>query len=251
MVRQIKTDAESCWDDESVASDEQCEKYLQRKQKVTATADADEAEEDDAAEEDEENEDAEATEAEALGTDPEDDSEDDEEDEEAEAESTSDDNLEEASSAEAPNPRGKKMAKKSASGSKTKADHIREIIAAKQAAGVDLRPRDIIAALEKRGVEVNASQVSITMRAMGIPPLRKGGGAKPKAKTAASAAEAPTEQRRATLKRAAPVSESSPNGEIRAMDEQLEAAADFIHGVGGYERALSLLNLCNKVSQRV
>jgi arginine repressor len=258
MVRQSKTEAESCWDDESsVETDEKCEKYLQSKQKP-ARADAtpeeededevdediDEEEDDDAVdeddeevdEEDEDDEDADADDAEALGTDPEIDS--------------ADTTPTEASITEATNPRGEKMAKKSVTGAKTKAEHIREVIAAKKAAGAELRPRDIIAALEKRGVEVNASQVSITMRAMGIPAMRKGGGAKPKtAKTVTH--EAPAETKRATLKLKAPVSEPSVNGAMHAIDEQIGAAADFIHAVGGYERAVSLLNLCNKVSSRV
>lgn len=250
MVRQSMTEAESCWDDESsVDSDAKCEKYLQSKQKQAHAAasasddddeDIDEDEEvdddDDVDEEDEDGEDADADEAEALGTDPEIES--------------NEDNPTEASVKEATNPRGKKMAKKSVAGAKTKAEHIREVIAAKKAAGAELRPRDIIAALEKRGVEVNASQVSITMRAMGIPAMRKGGGAKPKT-AKASTHEEPAETKRATLKRKAPVSESSASGSMSEIDGQLEAAADFIHTVGGYDRALSLLNLCNKVSNRV
>lgn len=251
MVRQSKTEAESCWDDESSVADEKCEKYLQSKQKparADATPEEDEEEvdedideeEDDVDEDDEEvdedDEEADADEAEAIGTDPEIDSED----------TTPTD----ASTKEATNPRGEKMAKKSMTGAKTKAEHIREVIAAKKAAGAELRPRDIIAALEKRGVEVNASQVSITMRAMGIPAMRKGGGAKPKTAKPVTH-EAPAETKRATLKLKAPVSEPSVNGAMHAIDEQIGAAADFIHAVGGYERAVSLLNLCNKVSSRV
>jgi hypothetical protein len=246
MVKQGMTEAESCWDDESSAdTDAKCEEYLQRKQKQAraATPVDDEDEEDDVDEDEdiddddpEDDEDADADEAEALGKDPEIDSD--------------EDNPTEASVTEAANPKGRKMAKKSVAGAKTKAEHIREIIAAKKEAGAELRPRDIIAALEKRGVEVNASQVSITMRAMGIPALRKGAPAKPKT-TKASAHEEPAETKRATLKRKAPVGEPSANGAMHAIDEQLEAAADFIHSVGGYDRALSLLNLCNKVSNRV
>ena len=249
MVRQSMTEAESCWDDESsVDSDAKCEKYLQSKQKKAQAAaassddeDIDEDEEvdedDDVDEEDDEdNEDADADEAEALGKDPEVDSD--------------EDDPTEASITEATNPRGEKMAKKSVAGAKTKAEHIREVIAAKKASGAELRPRDIIAALEKRGVEVNASQVSITMRAMGIPAMRKGGGAKPKT-AKASTHEEPAETKRATLKRKAPVSESGASSSMSEIDGQLEAAADFIHTVGGYDRALSLLNLCNKVSNRV
>lgn len=247
MVKQSMTEAESCWDDESSAdTEEKCEKYLQSKQKQTRAATPVEDEEDNVDDDDdideddddadEDNEDADADEAEALGKDPEVDSD--------------EDNPTEASVTEAANPRGRKMAKKSVAGAKTKAEHIREVIAAKKASGAELRPRDIIAALEKRGVEVNASQVSITMRAMGIPAMRKGGGAKPKT-AKASTHEEPAETKRATLKRKAPVSESGASGSMSEIDGQLEAAADFIHTVGGYDRALSLLNLCNKVSNRV
>lgn len=239
MVRQDKTAAESCWDDDSIDSDEKCEKYLQ-KQRTIAAEDASSNDEEDENSEggdetaDDEDDSAENDAVEARGTDSEEDG-DEEEIEEPEDESET----------EASTSRGKKMAKKKADGSKTKADYIREVIAAKQAAGAELRPRDIIAALEKKGVEVNASQVSITLRAMGVPPLRPGGKKKAEAKPPA-AVEASADGRRATLKRRAPEAEST--GELSA--HHFEAAADFIHEVGGYAQAVRLLELCNRVQQR-
>jgi hypothetical protein len=241
MVRQEKTAAESCWDEESIDSDEKCEKYLKRKQEIAAEAeDADDADVDEDDDDDaEEDGDEDATDAEddvtATGTDSEDDDDDDSEEEE---ENEPDDAEEEASTS-----RGAKMVRKKADGSKTKADYIREIISAKQAAGAELRPRDIIAALEKKGVEVNASQVSITLRSMGVPPSRKGPG---KPATKPEAVKAEPETRRATLKRR-DVSAEPADGDLTS---HVEAAADFIHEVGGYSRALKLLDLCNKVLQR-
>ena len=239
MVRQEKTAAESCWDEESIDSDEKCEKYLQRKQAIAAEADAAEEPEVDDDDDSEEDGDEDDTDAEddvtARGTDSEDD--DDEDDNDDSEEDKPDDSEEEALTS-----RGKKMARKKADGSKTKADYIREIISAKQAAGAELRPRDIIAALEKKGVEVNASQVSITLRSMGVPPSRKGPG---KTSVKAEVAKAEPETRRATLKRRDVSAES--DGDLTA---HLESAADFIHEVGGYSRAVKLLDLCNKVLQR-
>lgn len=244
MSKQGKTEAESCWDDDSIDTDEKCEQYLRKHQRPAAEVDdADDDEDDDEDTDDdaedevavgeEEESDAENNEVTASGTDAEtDDSE----------EAPEDGSVEEAST-----PRGKKMARKKADGSKTKAEHIREVIAAKQAAGAELRPRDIIAALEKKGVEVNASQVSITLRSMGIPPARKGGGAgRPKTKPVAHAEPEAAEKSRQTLKRKAVVP-AEVDGDL---SEHVGAAADFIHAVGGYVRATKLLDLCNKVLQR-
>lgn len=263
MVRQTgRTDAESFWDDDkdAVSSDEKCEQYLTRQQKLTAAArnadDSVEEDEDDDEDVDdaEDTEAADADEADGLGTEPDDDddnADDDADDEEPEAHADSSEStaLSEASE-EALTPRGSKMAKKSATGTKTKADHIREIIAAKQAAGAEFRPRDIIAALEKRGVEVNASQVSITMRNMGIPASR--GGGKPKTKAAKpSEGETPPETSRATLKRKTANSDESSGGFSNFDAQDLEAAVDFINKVGGHARAKSLLDVCHKFAGRI
>jgi hypothetical protein len=250
MVRQTNlTGAESCWEDDA-DSEADCEKFLQKAARATINTAADEDDED---EEDEDEEDEEE------------DAEDASDDENADVGNEADESVtvtatlpaadaddSSESLPEAAHSKGKKMAKAKAGG-KTKADSIREVIAARQAAGKDLRPKDIIEALEKKGIEVNASQVSITLRAMGVPALRKGAGAKAKTPVAAEANdEEPTKSRPALKTRAAidSSSDDSAAGELSHTSELLENAADFMHAAGGYERAKAVLDMCHRVIQR-
>jgi hypothetical protein len=82
---------------------------------------------------------------------------------------------------------------------KTKAEYIRDEIARLKAKGEEkIRPRDIIAALEEKGVKVTAPQVSVTLRDFGKAP-----GEKPARKTAPVAKKAEKESKRALAKVAA------------------------------------------------
>lgn len=250
MVRQTNmTEAESCWED-SVDNDETCERYLRRQKEKRAAA-AEELEDDVEVDESEE-ETSDESEDELVTAEHEADAGDDDDEEEDSDEESEDDDPENVAPDEdsATATRGRKMAKTKADGSKTKAESIREVIEAKKKAGAELRPRDIIEALNKRGVEVNASQVSITLRAMGIPPLRKGAGAKKKpAATGHADTNGETEKSRATLKRRAPEVVEAPTG-LAETEKLLDAASEFMHASGGYEHAVKLLNMCNRLSHR-
>jgi arginine repressor len=242
MVRQTNpTGAESCWEDEP-ESEAECEKYLHA-QSVNSRRDPiadddDEEEENDDADEADTDEDEQDSVAEQTPVTAEDDSdagddEDEENDEPADKESAQ--------------LKGKKMAK--AKTGKTKAESIREVIAARQEAGKDLRPRDIIETLTKKGIEVNASQVSITLRAMGVPAMKRGAAV---SKPVAAKPETNGEElkSRVTAKVRAPVAAADVAVSVDAMDNLLGHAADFIHEAGGIDRARSVLEMCHKVMQR-
>jgi len=225
MVRQAgMTGAESVWED-GAADEEGCEKFLQaQKSKLQASAeedvDADTDEEDEVADDEDEPSDDDNVEDESAD-------EDEDEDPSAEAQ-----------------PKGNKMAK--AKAGKTKAESIREVIESLKAKGEELRPRNIIAALEKKGVDVNASQVSITLRSMGVPAIKRGAG-KP-AKEAKTAEQNGESRSRIATKLLTPVTKAAePAADMDAYGDMLDTAATFMHAVGGYERAVSLLGICNKV----
>jgi hypothetical protein len=241
MVRQTNpTGAESCWDDDP-QSESDCENYLKAqsaRRRDLRTDDEDEAEDADenAADEAEEDVAETAVVAEKSGDNDEDGGDDDEE---------------EPADEESAQLKGRKMAK--AKTGKTKADAIREVIAARQAAGKDLRPKDIIETLTKKGIEVNASQVSITLRAMGVPAIKRGPGAGKPAKAAKPEADGEAVRSRATAKvRAAhaTVSDDDDATPASAMEHLLEHAADFMREAGGFEKAQSALALCHKLIQR-
>ena len=251
MVRQTNmTEAESCWGD-SVENDETRERYL-RRQKEKPVVDAEHEEDVDNDESEEETSDESEDELVTAEHEADAGDEDDDEEEEDSDEESEDDDPENVAPDEtsATATRGGKMAKTKADGSKTKAESIREVIEAKKKAGAELRPRDIIEALTKRGVEVNASQVSITLRAMGIPPLRKGAGAKKKTAAISHAVTSgEAEKSRATLKRRAPEVVAAPTG-LAETEKLLDAASEFMHASGGYEHAVKLLNMCSRLSHR-
>lgn len=223
MVRQVSTTgADSVWED-GIADEEDCEKFLQsQKSKLQASDEEDvDADDDEVDDEDEESDD---------DDDVEDESADEDEDPSAEAQ-----------------PEDTKMAK--AKAGKTKAESIREVIESLKVKGEELRPKNIIAALEKKGVEVNASQVSITLRSMGVPAIKRGAGKPAKeAKTAEHNGEAKS---RIASRVVTPVTKTP--AEAVGMDEYgelLDAAAAFMHAAGGFDRATTLLGICNKVMKR-
>jgi arginine repressor len=163
-----------------------------------------------------------------------DDDDDDDEDEDAydddDADEYDDDETDSDTSAKSTiNKKDSKMTGKS--GGKTKAEAIRAVIAARKAAGQELRPKDIIETLRDSGIEVNASQVSITLRAMGVPALRRG-----PASGSKSAKDSGSEKARALPKmRAMLASDSTPAG-------LLKIAQEFINIAGGHGPAKALLN---------
>lgn len=227
MVRQIgMTGAESVWED-CAADGEGCEKPAPaQKLKLQASA--------------EEDVDADTDEEEAAD-------EDEPADDDSVEDKSADEDEDEDPSAEA-QPESTKMAK--AKAGKTKAESIREVIELLKARGDELRPRNIIAALEKKGVEVNASQVSITLRSMGVPAIKRGT-SKPDKETTPAEHNGESKSRIAT-KLATPVTKTAePVADMDAYGDMIDTAATFMHEVGGYERAVSLLGICNKVMKRV
>jgi len=254
MVRQTNMTAaaaDSCWED-SLENDETCERYLQRQKEkaakqedVLSDDDEDEIDDEDSEDEDDDTETASVEEAEDVTAAHDANADDDEDDADAVlADDAETDPEPVAPEDSATQSRGGKMAK-TKTGGKTKAEAIREVIAAKQKAGAELRPRDIIEVLQKRGIAVNASQVSITLRAMGVPAITRGGtGAKKKTPAAPAASE--TEKNRATMKRKAPEALGG-TPELDATARLLEAAADFMADAGGYEQAVRLLSMCHRL----
>lgn len=236
MVREIS--AESFWDDGSIDDDENCEQYLKNKSEKLSD-DAEDA--DDSGEEAEE-----VVEEEAQPIAQADDA-DGEEAEENDEDPADEENLE----ASAAQPRGKKMAKKAVSG-KTKAESIREVIEARKRAGKDLRPRDIIEDLENMGVEVNASQVSITLRSMGVPPSRKGGAGKKPAKARAEE-NGEAMRSRATAKakmvsaKASKSLRAATTGDFAEVYKTLTAAQTFVQTAGSLERANQALEAYSRL----
>lgn len=241
MVRQVNvTGAESCWDD-GFEDDSSCEKYLQQKKAeliAETPVEEDEYEEETADEDDAESSEDEVKEIHNSAADDADDEESDVSEETADAD-------EEPAAAEVA--KGAKMVKaKTTAGKMTKADAIRAIIAAKQEAGVEIRPRDIKAALEKKGIDVNASQISITLRAMGVPPTTSGRG-----RPAGSGGKVPAAHSEEPKSRVTARFKALPDAEDGdGQEASLNHAADLLRAAGSYEAAVSALNLCRKLIAR-
>lgn len=237
MVRQVNvTGAESCWDD-GFEDDGSCEKYLQQKKAELIAKNG--VTEDEYEEESTEESDA-SPEDEEIHADTTDDAEDEESDESEENAETDEEPV------TAKVAKGNDMVKtKPTTGKITKADAIRAIITAKQEAGVEIRPRDIKAELEKNGIEVNASQISITLRAMGVPPAKMGPGRPAGSKNKVAAAVAAEPKSRATA-RFAPAASAEEDGQ----EEVLNYAADLLKAAGSYDAAVSALNLCRRLTTR-
>lgn len=154
----------------------------------------------------------------------------------------------------------------------TKSDMIRSEIARRQESGDSLRAKDIIATLAKRGVEVNASQVSVTLRNMGVAPTRGPNAATPAAKPRVAAkvsteggeaprrgrkprsAEAPATTQHRAKKVASPAdapvrrktTAGAPSGTF-SMSELRDAKA-FLSSVGGREQAEVLFDAIDELS---
>jgi len=249
MVRQVNvTDAESCWED-GFSDDDGCEKYLQRQKAAVIANDVEAVDE----EEPETVDDVEENDSEDADMVAEADEDLEEEDSEAAADDEDAPAEEEAEATSEANPKGSKMPKTKAVGKTTKADSIRAVIEARKAGGAELRPRDIIETLKKKGIEVNASQVSITLRAMGVPAAKRGGGAKPKGKATAAIAEPNGEHKesRPTAKfRVGAVVEKPEPAAGTLSGDMLATAAEFMRAAGSYDHAIELLDICKRVIQR-
>lgn len=186
-----------------------------------------------------------------------DDADDDEaeEDDDDDSEETEDDEDAEVSAArEILEKRSSTVAKKREG--LTKAEMIRNEIEKRKKSGDSLRACDIIATLSDKGVEVNASQVSVTLRNMGVASTR---GRKPKGDKAATT---PTRGRRpkaasedegvvrvahrkATEK--APAAKTTQSGSA-FTEADLEATAEFVAAVGGAERGATLLRIFGRMN---
>lgn len=253
MTVSTGTSAENFWDD-GVEEESECERFLQeQKTKIVEDEEEISAEFDDDEEEDEEDD---ADDDEDVDDDIEDaaESEEDEEapetDEAAEEEDveTENDPVAEAEDAEAATSvKGKKMAKtKTRAGGKTKAEAIREVIDRRKRAGESLRPRDIIEELTDNGFAVNASQVSVTLRSMGVPPAPKGRVKGSKMKPAAPAAETP-KSRMALHKGVG--DKPAHNGKPKDASAMIGMAVEFLNAAGGHDAAVELLDSVSRLTQ--
>lgn len=174
-----------------------------------------------------------------------------------------DDEAEVSAAREIINRRNHSMAKKS-EGKKTKAEMIRDEITRRQKAKESVRACDIIASLADEGVEVNASQVSVTLRNMGVPssgtrgrpagqkkekvaaaPTASGTrGRPPKTETgdvSRKAGRAVTEKPQQKKPAAAPTGDSF-------TEADLEATAAFVGAVGTTDRGMTLLRIFSRLN---
>lgn len=256
MTVSTGTSAENFWDD-GIEDEAECERILQT-QKTKIVEDeqiiSDELADD---EEDEEDEEYDADEDEDVDDDTEDaaDSEEDdaeapETDESAEEEDVETENepVAEAEDVEATTVvKGKKMVNpKTRTGGKTKAEAIREVIDRRKRGGESLRPRDIIEELTDNGFAVNASQVSVTLRSMGVPPAPKGRVKGSKMKPAAPVAETP--KSRMALRQG--VEDKPPhNGRVKDASAMIGMAVEFLTAAGGHAAAVTLLDSVSRLAQ--
>lgn len=178
-----------------------------------------------------------------------------EEESEDDEEATEDDEDAEVSAArEILAKRSSTVAKKRGDGM-TKAEMIRDEIETRKKSGESLRACDIIASLSDKGVEVNASQVSVTLRNMGVVSTRAPRAAKGEKATAAPTRgrkpKAATEsvvrvaQRKTTEKASAP--KAAHNGEA-FTEADLTATAEFISAVGSADRGATLLRIFGRMN---
>lgn len=197
---------------------------------------------------------AESEETAASGEETDDDGDEDEDEEEVEEEETEDDEDAEVSAArEILAKRSSTVAKKRGEGM-TKAEMIRDEIEKRKKSGDSLRACDIISSLSDKGVEVNASQVSVTLRSMGVQSTRgprAAKGDKAEAPTRGRKAKAETEKvvRVATRKTAekAPAVKAAHNGEA-FTESDLNATAAFISAVGSADRGTTLLRIFSRMN---
>lgn len=245
MVKEVNAPADSFWED-GYEDENDCERFLQKQKKSCASEaadvdgeyDEDDTEVDDEIDEDEDDDSADETE---------------EEDAEAVAEAEEEDPPAEDEESEEAEPEevtmATKMTKKTRAGGKTKAEAIREIIERRKSSGDSLRPKDIIDELSRKGFEVNASQVSVTLRNMGVPAAPRGRRPGTKMAPKPAAAAGADGKSRAAMKRGVRSAEDDGEGGL-SLSEGLDAAALFADTVGGYDRATELLDACRRMQER-
>lgn len=178
----------------------------------------------------------------------------DEEEAEDDEEATEDDEDAEVSAArEILAKRSSTVAKKRGEGM-TKAEMIRDEIEKRKKSGESLRACDIIASLSDKGVEVNASQVSVTLRSMGVASTRGRGAAKGEKAAAPTRGRKPkaaaesvvrVAQRKTTEKASAAAAATTGTAFTEA---DLEATAEFISVVGNAERGATLLRIFSRMN---
>jgi hypothetical protein len=148
-------------------------------------------------------------------------------------------------------------------------DHVRNEIDKRKASGASIRGVDIVAALEKRGINVSAAQVSQLLKKAGLSSGKRGrpaaskaagGDASERPRAALKASKKPAEEpkARATVSRkpapeptrmAPKAAPKTGNGFNVPMD-QLNAAAEFVSACGGsFEKASRILDAASKLSQ--
>lgn len=179
--------------------------------------------------------------------------EDEEEDEDDEEETEDDEDAEVSAAREILAKRSSTVAKKRGDGM-TKAEMIRDEIEKRKKTGDSLRACDIIASLSDKGVEVNASQVSVTLRNMGVQTTRgprAAKGEKAEAPTRGRKAKAETENvvRVATRKTSekAAAAKAAHNDEA-FTESDLTATAAFIAAVGSADRGSTLLRIFSRMN---
>lgn len=134
--------------------------------------------------------------------------------------------------------RQKKMAEK------TKAEAIRDEITRRKTQGEEnIRPRDIIAALEAQGVKVTAPQVSVTLRDFNKP----AGAKSAKANKPATAAKNAEKSSKRSAAKVSAISEKNTRAASEPSYTALEAAASFVKTHGGLEQAKNLLDAYAKL----
>lgn len=125
---------------------------------------------------------------------------------------------------------------------KTKAEHIRDEIARRKAKGEEnIRPRDIIAALETKGVKVTAPQVSVTLRDFDKPKVEK----KAKAAPAAKAEKKAKEPKRVAVKASAHAAPKAKKTEWTAAAlsvDELSKIGTFVRGFANPAAAIDAIH---------
>lgn len=256
MSSSTGTSAENFWD-EGFEEETECERFLQKQKTKTVEdeeneVDAEYEEDEDVDDEEETDDDESATEEISAEEETADDDETDESDSEEEDPVEENDPVaEDENDADATQPvKEEKMVKaRTKTGGKTKAEAIREVIERRKRAGASLRPRDIIEELSDNGFEVNASQVSVTLRSMGVPPAPKGRvkGTKMKPKEPTATTEPKS---RMALKRGVGEKAAAHDGELLETEAMLDKAAEFVTASGGYEKAVAILGMYNRIVSR-
>lgn len=242
MVREVSAPADSFWEG-SCEDEHDCERFLQKQKKRGVSKEA--------ADEDGEYDESDSeVDDDVDDIDDDEDTENDDEDAEAVAEADDEDPPTEDEESDEAEPEDMKMAtkttKKTRTGGKTKADAIREVIERRKSSGDSLRPKDIIDELARKGFEVNASQVSVTLRSMGVPAAPRG--RRPGTKMPKTAPVSADGKSRAAMKRG--VAESDDGEGALSLSEGLDAAAEFAEVVGGFDRATELLDACRRLRER-